>query len=267
MLARVWDVNGRYELMREADYTGRIADDLLATGVRPGGVLLVHSSLSALGHVSGGAETAVRGLLRALGDEGTLLMPALSYERVTFQHPVFDVRRTPSNVGAIPEHFRTRPGTRRSVHPTHSVCGVGPLADTLLREHCLDNTPCGPHSPFHRLRNYEGQILMLGCGLKPNTSMHAVEELAEPPYLFGPPLSYQLILADGSLRRKTYRPHNFAGWQQRYDRVANVLDEKGLRHGTVLAASAFLLEGTHFWDTVLDTLQKNPLYFVDKIKR
>lgn len=93
------------------------------------------------------------------------------------------------------------------------------------------------------------------------------EELAQPPYLFGPPLSYQLILANGSLRYKTYRTHNFAGWQQRYDRVADVLDQNGLKQGTAFAASVFLLEATHFWDAVLDTLQKNPLHFVDKIKQ
>jgi aminoglycoside 3-N-acetyltransferase len=254
-------------MTQEADFIERIADDLLVIGVHPGGVLLVHSSLSALGHVSGGAETVIRGLLRALGDEGTLLMPALSYERVTFQHPVFDVRHTPSNVGTISEHFRTRPGTRRSIHPTHSVCGVGPLVDTLLGDHHLDNTPCGPHSPFHRLRHYGGQILMLGCGLKPNTSMHAVEELVEPPYLFGPPLSYQLTLADGSMQHKIYRTHGFAEWQQRYDRVADVLDQNDFKYGTVLAAGVFLLDATRFWDAVLNTLQKDPLHFVDKIEK
>jgi aminoglycoside 3-N-acetyltransferase len=250
-----------------ADLAKRIAQDLLATGVRPGGVLLVHSSLSAMGHVIGGPETVVQGLLQALGASGTLLMPALSYEIVTSKHPVFDVRRTPSNVGGITEHFRTRPGTLRSVHPTHSACGVGPLTDALLGDHHLDSTPCGPHSPFHRLRKYSGQILMLGCGLMPNTSMHAIEEIVEPPYLFAPPLSYELILADGSSKQKTYRRHGFAGWRQCYDRVAQVLGQNGLKRDTVLDAKVFLIEGQALWDAVLATLRRDPLYFVDRVDR
>jgi len=81
----------------------------------------VHTSLRSLGKVPGGAETVVRGLLYALGENGTLLTPALSYASVGVNNPVFDVLHTPSCVGALPEYFRTRPGTIRSVHPTHSV--------------------------------------------------------------------------------------------------------------------------------------------------
>lgn len=72
----------------------RLAADLRTLGVRSGGVLLVHSSPRARGSVPGGAETVVQGLLDALGLDGTLLMPALSYEYVTPEHPVFDVRFT-----------------------------------------------------------------------------------------------------------------------------------------------------------------------------
>jgi aminoglycoside 3-N-acetyltransferase len=247
-----------------ADVVRRIADDLSGVGVRQGGVLLVHSSLRALGHVPGGAETVILGLLDALGSGGTLLMPALSYDHVTRTHPVFDVRRTPSNVGAIPEFFRTRPGTRRSVHPTHSVCGVGPLTDALLADHHLDSTPCGSHSPFHYLPDCGGQLLMLGCGLQPNTSMHAIEEMVKPPYLFGPPLTYHLVLADGQVQSKTHLRHAFAGWVQRYDRVAPLLDGNDLRSGSVLAADVFLIEVLALWDAALAALRQDCFYFVDK---
>src|SRR5690606_7869867 len=109
---------------------------------------------------------------------------------VTREQPEFDLVRTPSNVGTLAEYFRTRPGTIRSLHPTHSICGTGKRTAELLADHARDFTPCGPHSPLTKLPEVGGQILMLGCSLRPNTSMHGVEELVEPPYLFGPDVPY-----------------------------------------------------------------------------
>jgi aminoglycoside 3-N-acetyltransferase len=177
---------------------------------------------------------------------------------------LFDVRLTPSNVGALPEYFRARPGTLRSVHPTHSVCGVGRLAAELLDRHIEDRTPCGPRSPFHLLPKYAGQILMLGCGLRPNTSMHAVEEMVVPPYLFGGPLAYRLVGWDWGVTEAVYRVHGFQGWQQRYDRVADVLDGPSLRRGRVLAADVYLIEAAAMWKAALAALRRDPLVFVER---
>ena len=246
----------------QASTRDRIADDLSELGVRAGGVLLVHSSLSALGHVPGGAETVIRGLLQALGPEGTLLLPTLTYEHVTPKHPIFDVRRTPSNVGIIPETFRLRPGSMRSIHPTHSVAAVGPQARELLAAHVLDTTPCGDHSPFHKLPLVQGQILMLGCGLQPNTSMHAIEEVVVPPYVFGPPVPYLLVYPEGETHEKTYTSHGFEGWSQEYDRVAQVLTAPALKRGRVLQGPAHLIEAEALWAAVLAALRQDPLAFV-----
>lgn len=247
----------------EADFLSRFEKDLRSLGVRPGGLLLVHSSMRTLGSVPGGPETVIRGLQRALGAEGTLFMPALTFERVTPENPVFDIRYTPSNAGLIPETFRTRKGTLRSLHPTHSVCAAGPLAAVLIGRHAADTTPCGPHSPFRALAERGGQILFLGCGLEANTFMHAVEEIVVPPYLYGPPIEYRLILADGRMEKKTYTPHNFRHWRQRYDRVAKILRPPGLLHGHIAGAESILLESAALWDAALAEMRRDPLYFVE----
>ena len=52
-----------------------IAAQLRELGVRTGETLLVHSSLSALGWVCGGAVAVVQGLLDALAPDGTLVVP------------------------------------------------------------------------------------------------------------------------------------------------------------------------------------------------
>ena len=248
--------------MTESEAQKRIAEDLLASGLRRG-VVLVHSSLRSMGYVPGGGETVIRGLSDALGPDGTLLMPALSYEYVDAARPLFDVLRTPSNIGMIPEIFRTRPGTMRSIHPTHSVCGIGAQAERFLENHHLDETPCGAHSPYRILRDYEGQILFIGCGLKPNTSMHGVEELVEPPYLFGPTITYRVNLPGGNELQLKCRRHDFAGWAQRYDRIGPLLKDDGLKIGTVLAATIHLLECRPMWERAQAALQRDPFFFVE----
>jgi aminoglycoside 3-N-acetyltransferase len=255
--------------MNNTDPSGfleQFTGDLLDLGVRPGGVLMVHPALRPFGLVPGGPETIIQGLQSVLGPDGTLLMPALSYESVIPQNPVFDVRTTPACVGAIAEAFRRRPGTRRSLHPTHSVCALGPLAETLLPPHADDSTPCGPHSPFHRLPDLGGQILMLACSLIYNTSLHAIEETVVPPYLFDPPILYMLTDENGHTFQKKYTPHNFVGWQQRYDRVAGLLSEPDLRSGTVAGADSHLIEARPLWQKAGAALRQDPLYFIDKIE-
>lgn len=126
--------------------------DLRELGVRPGDVLLVHSSFSSLGGIAPG--DAIGALLEALGAEGTLVLPALSYRDVTRQSPAFDVAATPSCVGFLTEYFRTLvPGVVRSVHPTHSCCAKGARAEEVTRDHYLDHTPVGPNSPFRKLQD------------------------------------------------------------------------------------------------------------------
>src|ERR1700761_2690949 len=55
-----------------------LAEDLRALGVRPGEILLTHSSMKSLGWVCGSRAAVVRGLLDALGPDGTLVVPAQS---------------------------------------------------------------------------------------------------------------------------------------------------------------------------------------------
>ncbi len=251
--------------MNEQEAIQRITSDLLGCGLRRGGVALVHSSLKSLGPIPGGPETVIRGLQEALGPEGTLLMPALSYRYVNAAAPYFDLRSTPSNIGALPEFFRLREGTIRSLNPTHSVCGIGPLAEALLGRHQLDSTPCGPNSPFRLLKERQGQILMLGCGLRPNTSMHAIEELVEPPYLFGGVVTYHCRNREEIQMEILNRRHHFEGYEQRYDRVEGLLRGGELKTGRVLDACIHIIETDPLWIRAEQALRANPFHFVDRI--
>ena len=239
----------------------QLAEGFEALGIRSGDTLLVHSSLKSLEGAS--PADVIEALLALLGPEGTLMLPTLSYLYANRDNPVFDVRRTPSNVGAIPEYFRTEYPVLRSLCPTHSCAAVGLRAEYLTGSHHLDETPCGPNSPFSRLRDAGGKVLFIGCGTRPNTSMHAVEELSRPPYLFGPPVRYQMTDAAGRTYTAICMSHGFAGVSQRHERLVPLLPEGGYAAGTVHTALCELIDASAMWRTADAKYRADPLYFVD----
>ena len=243
----------------------KIKEDLIRLGLAENANLLVHVSLRSLGKLPDGAETIVSGILEALGAKGTLLLPALSYRFINSDNPVFDLVNTPSCIGALPEYFRKRKGTIRSVHPTHSVCGTGYNAGIILGDHHKDSTPCGSNSPYYKLNELGGQILFIGCGLNPNTSMHAIEELIEPEYLFSDYIDYKIILPEDKEMQMRVKRHNFKGWEQAYKRLINIMDENSLKKGKILEAECYLVDVKTMWKNAYETMKENPLYFVDRI--
>ena len=90
--------------------------------------------------------------------------------------PVFDPLTTPTTMGAIPEAFRTYPGTRRSNHPLVSVCANGRHADDITAEHALEFCE-GRGTPFEKLYDLDACTLLLGVGFDRCTSLHYAESL------------------------------------------------------------------------------------------
>ena len=146
--------------------------------IRPGDTLLVHSALSAIGQVEGGADAVIDALLDAIGSEGTLVMSTLTGWGVPF-----DLDRTPSAVGLVSERFRLRPGVLRSRHPVHSVAALGRHAAEVVHGHEDCATGCGAGTPYDALIRLGGKVLLLGVDLDRNTLMHTLEEFADAFYL------------------------------------------------------------------------------------
>ena len=171
-----------------------LARNLSDIGLQPGMTVMVHSSLGKIGWTVGGPVTVIRALFAVLGREGTLVMPAESpqvsdpmdwddarvkeewYETIREHLPVFDPLTTPTTMGAIPEAFRTFPGTTRSSHPLVSVCANGRLAEEITADHSLSFGE-GRGTPFEKLYELDGQTLLLGVGFDRCTSLHYAESL------------------------------------------------------------------------------------------
>ena len=236
-------------------------------GIARGMDVLVHSSLSSIGWVEGGADTVVDALLTAVSPAGTILMPALngSPEDSPQKPPRLDVRSTPCPmwIGVIPEAFRWRPGVRRSLHPTHSVTALGARADftTQGHEHCL--TPCGEGSPYVRLMDSGGYILLLGCNQQSNTSLHALEELAEVPYHLQDEWTEGIVIDEDG--REIVVRNRLHLWRSERDftRVDEPLREAGaMREETVGTACCRLIDAAAMRRVILPILKEDPLWLL-----
>ena len=83
--------------------------------------------------------------------------------------------------GAFPELLRTTPGALRSGNPGASIVALGARADWFTADHPLDYG-YGPSSPFARLVEAGGKVLMLGAPLDTMTLLHHAEHLANIPH-------------------------------------------------------------------------------------
>lgn len=162
-------------------------------GVPPGQTIMVHTSLSSLGFVCGGAQTIIEALIECVGVDGTLMMPAQSWKNLdpeTGVHweepeewwqtirdnlPAYDKEITPTNtMGAVAEMFRKWAGAMRSDHPARSVSALGKYAKYLTENHDLSNI-FGEGSPIGKLYELDGYVLLIGVGYDKNTSLHLAD--------------------------------------------------------------------------------------------
>ena len=250
------------------DSFNRLIDDLRKIGIKNGDVVLVHSSLSSMGFVEGGAKTVIDALEAVIGKDGTLLFPAFTYREV-YETRLFSICDSAVCVGKIPETFRNEPGVIRSTHPTHSVCARGRFAEEITQNHELDRTPMGVNSPFRRLCAYNAKILMLGCSLKSTSFMHALEEEGELEYCLTPyEIEYTVTDKNGNCFTDKYRKHNFKRKnitvKQCYTRCIDVLTEGiDYQRATVHGADSYLIDSRALHDKALLKMKSEPYYFVD----
>ncbi len=170
-----------------------LTDDLKQLGVKRGDMIIVHSALSSLGWVCGGAQAVVEALIKTVGEEGTLIMPAQSpdwsdpeewcepeipqewWSIIKKEMPAFDPAVTPTQeMGAVAEYFRTYPGVIRSSHPLESFCAWGKHKEFVTKEQPLDFA-MGENSPLEKIYSQDGKVLLIGVGYNSNTSMHLSE--------------------------------------------------------------------------------------------
>jgi aminoglycoside N3'-acetyltransferase len=158
-----------------------LAEGFSRLGIHRGETLLVHSSFRHDRGFTGSPQDVVECLRAAVGDEGNLLMVSLPFRTSAYDYlktdPVFDVRRTLSQMGIVSEIFRRRPGVLRSLHPTHPVLALGRDAAWLIRDHEKSTVPCGRETPFGKFRELGGKVLFYDVPFGTFTFIHHIEDL------------------------------------------------------------------------------------------
>ena len=98
----------------------------------------------------------------------------------------------------------------------------------------------------------------------PNTTMHAIEELIGPPYLFGDFREYKITTDAGDEYTKKYRTHGFKGYNQMYDRIKSSYFPKELySSGYVLDAKTYVINTKILKRAVISKLKEDILFFVE----
>jgi len=248
------------EQSRKGISRSQLVNDLQKIGLRKGDSVLVHSSLSKIGFVEGGAKTVIDALLDVVGNEGTLLFPTFPAKGRNKthleEHPVFDIAKTPSQMGSITEHFRKMGGVLRSFHPTDCVAAKGPLAAYYTGSHFGQLTPYNEYSPFRKLCDKSGKILMLGTTLNGAcTNLHTLEDAVDfkfPVYdqrIF----DVKMIDANGNvsvMQTKVHNPEYSA--KRNCDALKPMFEKEGaLVNGTIGEAKSMLIDAAKMLEVMI----------------
>ena len=252
-----------------------LAAGLRDLGLIAGDVVLVHSSMKGLGYVEGGSEAVIDALLEVVGGEGTVLFPTLTGSKYDGPDhpPSIDLTTTACApwVGVVPETARRRADAVRSVHPTHSVVALGANREMWTHGHEQGASPCDAASPYFRLMEHGGKILLLGgVTHDSNTSLHCIEEIAGVPYHLQPDFTDGVVaLPDG---RDVIVPNRLHLWQDRYSEldllrdftiVGDQLAVAGAQRDHKIGASiSTLIDAGAMRDVLLPILQRNPLFLL-----
>lgn len=200
---------------------------LESVGVKKGDTLLVHSSLSACGHIVGGAQTIITALIDAVGPDGNFFVPTFQRSECYLNgiNKRWDHRPSDRNdrsseairwVGTLPlEFLRLYPESPRGVHLSHSWAGWGPRAADVLARQVEDEPPFSDNSCPMVVKEMGGKILLFGSPVGHTSFVHCFETHFNLPGLG--PSYYDVRLADGTITWK-FVPKGLPGPREFYSR-------------------------------------------------
>ncbi len=244
-----------------------LAYQLTKMGIQPGDVLLVHTSLSKMGYIEGGPESVVHAFLNAVGENGHVLMPTSPNAGLQLDYVkklgCFDIRYSPSKLGAVSETFRQLPKARRSASVTEPVSCVGPDAEWFTKDHIDQQTPYNEHSPFYKVAARKGKILYVGCTFdNAGTSLHLLEDAIADfkfPVYYPELFEVKVRHEDSNLSTHYIKVHNpEMSAKRRCDELIPLFEKHGvLKHTMLGSAPTLLVDANGMLKVMIDEYVKN----------
>ena len=173
-----------YTPLTEAEFRFILENKL---GLTKGKVVFVHSSIDKM-NLGFPVYKVLSILLDVVGPEGTLLFPAWQYNGTALDYldknpeKIFDVIKTPTAMGLLPEMVRRHKMAHRSLHPTSSIVAIGKHAEALVSEHHLSVYSCGSLSPYYKMLAYDPAIIGLGEKMVSLSFVHCVEHIMKEAF-------------------------------------------------------------------------------------
>ena len=160
-----------------------LVEQLVAMGAPTGSVVLMHSSLRAIGEVEGGAEALLDTLVEYFTRDGGLFcVPTHTWHNLD-KEITLDMSSDDSCLGAFAS-IALRDGRGiRSESPTHSmvVFGDRERAEAFVADEPFIKSATAPESCYGKLYTMGGKILLVGVAQNRNTYIHSVEEMLSLP--------------------------------------------------------------------------------------
>lgn len=170
----------------EQSYTKqKIQEQLCAMNAPQDSVVIMHTSLRAVGNVENRGE----GLLETLteyftADGGLFVVPTHTWDNLSDPSvPTLDMNSDYTSIGKFTSIAAAHPKAHRSMHPSHSlvVFGEDKAAEDFIKAEESVNSMVSPNGCYGEIYRRHGYVLLVGVGHESNTYLHAVEEMLGVP--------------------------------------------------------------------------------------
>lgn len=213
-------------------------------GVPPGGRVLLMMDVTRLAWLFRKAgdrfdpKEFIDLFLRALGPEGTLVIPTFNYDLRNGER--YDVLRTPTISGALGESALAHPAFKRTANPLHSFAVAGKLQDLFLA--AKDPSSFGDRSPFALLKERSFQLVAIDMPLGPAfTYVHFVEQRMRVRYRTERCLQLEYTDGNGAAATRKFELYaKRAGYVNDFKELGSLLRQKKILKEGELDGSTWL---------------------------
>ena len=198
-----------------------LVEALRSLGVKEGDTLVVHSGISGMGYLEGGADAMLGAISEVIGENGTFMAPSFTNPYLMFDGSVnsgyafrpYDTRKDGNlrdktvRTGLLSKAMIKRDDAYRSGHATHEWVAMGKDAEYIVSGHGLLDAPTGETSPLGKALEKNASVVFLGCHPGSNTFLHYVETMAGVSYT--EPAVVQYVDKEGRRRNALIDRHLF----------------------------------------------------------